>query len=114
LGFEPVAVPAPPVARPKSSTFTWPDGRDDDVARLEVAVHDAVLVGRLDPGRDVAADVDGFVHRYWSAGEAFRQRFPRHELEHQITALVDLFDAVDGRDVGVGERREHARLALES
>ena len=32
-------------AMPKSATFTWPGGGDEDVARLDVAVHDAVAVG---------------------------------------------------------------------
>ena len=33
-------------AMPKSVTFTSPSGRDEDVARLHVAVHHSVSVGK--------------------------------------------------------------------
>ena len=46
-------------AMPKSATFTWPVGGDQDVARLDVAVDDAVAVGEAEGGGDVGGDLGG-------------------------------------------------------
>ena len=47
--------PAPPAsssfAMPKSSSFTWPPSRDEDVARLQVAMDDEVAGARSAPRR---------------------------------------------------------------
>ena len=48
---------------PQSATFTRPDGRDEDVARLDVAVQHAGGVGVAEGGGDVGGDVDGALGR---------------------------------------------------
>ena len=47
-------------------------------------------------------------------GERARERFPLQELEDEEPGAVRLFDAVDGADIGVIQRGEHPRLALEA
>ena len=50
-------------ARPKSSTFTVPSGRDLDVRGLQIAVDDALLVRRFQRLRDLLRDRQRFVER---------------------------------------------------
>lgn len=42
------------------------------------------------------------------------ERFAGHELEYEEPSVPDLVDAEDLRDVGVVERRQRFRLALEA
>ena len=45
--------------------------------------------------------------------DQFRQRVAFDELEHQEPDTAGFFEAVDRADVGVIERGQHPRLALE-
>ncbi len=53
-------------------------------------------------------------YRRRSALDPIGQRFAFHQLEHQGADAIGFFEAVDGADVGVIERGEHARLAFEA
>ena len=55
----------------------------------------------------------GVVQRYGPAHDAFSQRFTAHQLEHQCGDTIRVFQSVDGADVWMIERREHARFAFE-
>jgi hypothetical protein len=114
IGVGPGGAGAARGGEPEVENFHLPRRGDDDIAGFEVAVHDAVFVRGFHSRGDVAADVDGLVDGKRPARESLRQRFTVDELEHEIASLVHFLDAVDGRDVGVRERCQHTRLALEA
>ncbi len=89
-------------------------GREHDVAGLEIAMHDAALVGRLDRGRDLAGERQRLALREGAAREPGGKRLAAHQLEHEVGRPVHLFEPVDRADVGVVERRERLRLASEA
>jgi hypothetical protein len=103
-----------------------------DVGRLEVAMDDALLVGRLERFRDLAGERQCFVERHRSAREMFRERLALDEFHHQRPdgggsartgrlpvspaergQCGGLFEPVDLCDVRMIERREHPGFALE-
>ena len=88
-------------------------GGHHDVAGLEVAVDDALLVGDLDGLGDLHADAGGFLHRQRSPSDLLGEGLSLGHLHHEEALALDVLEAVDPRDVGVGERREDAGLALE-
>jgi hypothetical protein len=88
--------------------------RQLDVGRLQIAVHDALLVRRLHPLGYLAGEGDRFVHRYGAAADPLGQRRSLDELQHQRPDAVRLDDAVDRRDVRVVQRGERPRLPLEA
>ncbi len=119
-------------------------GTDLDVGRLQIAVHDALLVRDLERKGYLPRDAQRFVEGQTSAGRGgvrqaklargrrgragrlarrsvddLRQRRALDQLHHQrvnhrsATCRRRVFEAVDLRDVGVVERREHVRLAPE-
>ncbi len=77
-------------------------------------MHDADPVRRLQPLGDLPAHVERLVHRQRAALEARRQVFPGHELHRDEARVVDLVDAEDRGHVGMVQRREDLRLALEA
>ena len=60
---------------------------------------------------DLRRDRQGFVDRQRTARNPIRQRGPFDEFEHQGLHAVGLLHSVDGRDVGMVERREQPRFA---
>jgi hypothetical protein len=90
--------------------------RDADVARLHVAVDDAVLVRALQRASEVArpsqrafdADRAPLRHR---VGEHLVQRAARHELHRDEADASLLADRVDADDVRMAEPSERERLA---
>ncbi|MGD8377238.1 MAG: hypothetical protein PVF68_13975 [Acidobacteriota bacterium] len=75
---------------------------------------DPPLVGDLEPHRDLPGDLEDLLHRKRALGEPLGEIRPLHQLQHQPTGAVRLLHAVDGADIGVVERGEHLRLALEA
>ena len=57
--------------------------RDLDVGRLQITMHDAFLVCRVERVRDLPRNGQRLGKRYRSAVKACRQRFARHEFEHE-------------------------------
>jgi hypothetical protein len=91
--------------------------RQRDVARFEIAVHDALLVRRGESVRDLPRDVEHLRER-----EA-RVRIPRdqlcegrpfHELHDQRRNAVGFFETIDLGDVGMVQRRQHPRFPFEA
>ena len=80
--------------------------------RLQVAVNDAALVGVVERVGNLTGEPQRLVLR--QAGvDAIAQRLAFDELQDDAADAGILDDAVDRRDVGVAERRQQPRLALE-
>ena len=86
---------------------------DDDVARLEVAVDDAVGVGRAERVGERHGEVEQRADRQAGLGDHRVERAAADELHHQQPPAVGVLDAVQADDVRVVERGEGARLALQ-
>ncbi len=88
--------------------------RQEDVLRLEVAVHDAALVCGREASRDLESVLDGLTGRNRRRGQAAAQRFAFQKLHHGVDRSVVLADVVNPQDVRVGQRSDGARLRMES
>ena len=75
---------------------------------------DPLLVGFGKRFGDLPRDAKGFLERNRPFLDALSERRPLDELEHQEQPAVVFFETVDGRDVGMVERGQHLRLALEA
>ncbi len=91
-----------------------PLGRQEEILRLDVAVHDPTSVGRGETPRDLGHRVGGLSRRDRPAGEPFPERPPGEELEDREGHPFFPVEIVYPEDVGVGKRRDRPRLALES
>ena len=74
---------------------------------------DAPLVGRLDRRGDADGQPQSLLDRHRASRDPVFEGRPRDQLENQSEGSLELFDAVDGRDPGVVERRQGVRLAFE-
>ena len=80
---------------------------------------DAALVRRLEGRGDLYADGACFVGRQGAAGDTLGQRRTFDEFQHERfdrelgAGRPSLLQSVDRRDVGMIQRRENHRLALE-
>ena len=77
-------------------------------------MNDALLVRRVERLGYLTREFHGVVDGQRAAGEAFRQVFAVNQLEDEYFLRVGVLEAVDRRDVGVVERREHPGLAVEA
>ena len=91
-----------------------PVRRELDVGRLQVPVHDALLVGLRERVRDLRGDPERLVDRDAPAREPLGQVLALHQLEREERHTVRLLEPVDGGDVRVVERGEQPRLAPEA
>ncbi len=74
---------------------------------------DPALVRRLKRLRDLLEDRQRVVRQHRPAGNPFGQRLARYELHLEERRVADFLEAVQRGDVGMIERGEHPRLALE-
>ena len=84
---------------------------EQDVARLDVAVHEAVLVGRVERLGELAGDL---VARSGSAARLQQQRLQVDAVDEahgDEQAPVDLARFVDRDDVGMVQARRQPRLS---
>ena len=94
-------------------------GRDHDVAGLDVAVHEAEVVGRLQCAGGLLEHVEGVLLRQArGASQHLRQCLAADELHDQVGqrlrgVLGDVAVVVDLRDVRVLDTRGHLRLGAE-
>ena len=90
-------------------------GGDEDVARLDVAVHEAGAVGGVERARHGRADVDRELGpEALLAVEQLAQALAVDELHHDGLAAVVLEHVVDGDDVRVVQPGDGDRLAPEA
>jgi hypothetical protein len=79
-------------------------GCDRDVRGLQIAMHDAVLMGRFQRVGELPRDGQGFVECQRSAcRKVLLQRESRDELEDEAGEAVSLFEAEERRDVRMAE-----------
>ena len=89
---------------PKSADLGLAVGRQQDVARLDVAVDDAVLVRVLERADALEDDLDHLADRQQPvARRVLLQRAARHVLHHQVAAVRLDHRVVDVDDVRVVE-----------
>ena len=86
---------------------------EEDVVRLDVAMHDAALVRVGERLGDVAQDVDRGGDRHGPVREPRAQRLPLDERHRVVRQPVDVAGGDDGDDVRLLERRGELDLALE-
>ena len=95
---------------PEVGELHLPGGRDEDVARLDVPVHQADGVRGVEGAAGLFEHVEGVPHRQRAlAGQHVGQRLAHHQLHDQVGqraaggGVVDLAVVVDRGDPGVGD-----------
>ena len=90
-------------------------GRDHDVLGLQIAVDDADLVGRLQPGRDLFRDRQRLGHGQLSLPpQPVGEVLPFDKRHREVLDAVELAEIVDPDDVFVGDLAGQDELALEA
>ena len=74
-----------------------------DVCRLQIAVHDAVIVGRFERFCDLASDRPRVLQRKRAMHEPVGQRHALDELENERRRAVRFLEPVNRGDVGMVE-----------
>ena len=88
--------------------------RHGDVGRLDVPVHDARLVSRVERVGHLDRVVEEPIGGHGAAPDHVLEGFPLHHLHHDEGLPFVLPDVVDRADPGVVQARRQARLALEA
>jgi hypothetical protein len=84
--------------------------RDLDVRGLQIAVDDVLPVRRLERFRDLEGDANGVRQRKRTVDQALGNGRSLHELEHEGRQAIEIFEAVDSRDVRMIQRGEDLRF----
>ena len=87
---------------------------DLDVGRFQIAVNDAVLVRRFERFGDLMRDVQRLTDRDRPLGDPLGERVAVDELEDERGRAIHDFEPVDGADVGMIQRGQQPRLAVEA
>ena len=88
---------------------------EDDVHRLQVAVHEAAVVGVREACGDLARDrLCAHVVERLTAGQSILERPSRQVLEHHVRSAALVAVVEQPADVRVRERRDGTRLAVET
>ena len=88
--------------------------RDLDIGRLEVAMHDPLVVRRRERAGDLGRDSSRIRQRQPAPSQSRGERLAVDQLEYQGADAVVLLEAVDRADVRMIERGEDARFATEA
>ncbi len=115
--IEPTSVicEAPARAMPKSVTFSRPSRDDHHVVRLDVAVHDAVVVGEPERGEDLRREVDRAVRLEAAAlVDHVLEGRPLEVLHRDVVRAIRDAAVVDRDDVRVVQPRRRLCLAAEA
>ena len=86
----------------------------EDVRGLQIAMSDPLAVGDGQPAQHLADDVESASRRHGPFADQLRQRLPRKQLHHQVRHTAVDPKVGERDDVGVRQRRERPRLALET
>ena len=87
-------------------------GKQEDVGRLDVAMHDAQLVRIAERRQDLRQDADDVACRESLVGlEVVLELAPLDQLHRDVPDAGVLAEVVDRHDVGVGEAARGLRLA---
>ena len=86
---------------------------DLDVRRFEISVNDPLLMCRVKGIGDLSRDGQGIGQRNGPTRDAVGERLALDQFQHERADAIRLFESVDRADVGMIERREHARFAFE-
>ena len=89
-------------------------GRNHHVGRLQVPVDDPSFVGGLQASSNLHRVTHGLLQGQRTVFQELRQRLAIHQLQDEKLPVVHLLEAVDGGDVGVVERCQQPRFALET
>ena len=109
--------PSKALARPKSSTFTVPSGRTLMLAGFRSRWMTPCSCARLERLGDLPRDRQRLVQRNRALRDPIGQRRAHRRAPVRRAPscrLQRLFEAVDRRDVGMIQRRQELRLALEA
>jgi hypothetical protein len=88
---------------------------DHEVRRFDVAVNDAGGVSPGEPGAHLGHQPELFRDAHLGATlDLFFERLPLDVLHHDERRVLERAVVVDVNDVGVTERRERARFAIEA
>ena len=100
---------------PKSSSFTSPALGDEDVGRLEVAMHHEVLVGVLHRVADLAEECEATARCFSARAVAVGVDRCSVDVLHDVVRQAVVRDAAveQARDVGMVEAGEDVSLAAE-
>ena len=101
---------------PEVEDFHAPVFRQEQVLRLEIAVHDPAFVGRRQPLRHLCGVLQRTADREWSPGsQPVPQRLALKQLgDHEGDALVRRPPIEQREDVGMCERSHRAGFTLEA
>ena len=77
-------------------------------------MHNTRRVRRFERFRDLLEDRNGLFDRERATGEPFLKSLAMYELHHQVRDGTFCLQPVERRDARVIQRRENARLALET
>ena len=77
-------------------------------------MHNTRRVRRFERFRDLLEDRNGLFDRERPTGESLLKSLAMYELHHQVREGTFCLQPVEGRDARVIQRRENARLALET
>src|SRR4051812_18942066 len=91
-----------------------------DVGRLEIAMDDSALVGRIERLRNLASHSQGVADRQSGCactrtGQQFlRQRGAVNELHDEAEHAIGVLEAMNRRDARMVEGREHPGFPIEA
>jgi hypothetical protein len=88
-------------------------GPELDVGRLQVAMDDALRVGRLERIDHLRRNRQCLVERQRACRQAVGERWPVDQLEHQRRRVAGRLEAIDRGDVGMVQRGQQLGFAAE-
>ena len=101
-------------ARPKSRILAWPSLCQKQVFRLQIAMDDALFMGRCQPLRNLYPIVDNFTDRQRAALQPVAKRLALQELRNKVRRSVVQPHLVHGQNIGVIQGGRRTRLLFET